>query len=200
VICYEDHNGVSYKARRIEFGRERGTMSSIGLDEAGSAELGLGDAATTEVGPFSGWRARQWLASAWRLRLACPPTLRRGLMVALGALMLMWSAFLNGRPAVFFDTAFYYSQAQYMAEALHLVPEDPALGDDLTSLPDEPGAPNVSATLDGARSPIYGLFVFGLVKIGTLWLAAAGQAAIVAYVMYVLATRCSWSGWQACAA
>ncbi len=186
MICYEDHNGVSYKARRIEFGRERGTMSSIGLDEAGSAELGLGDAATTEVGPFSGWRARQWLASAWRLRLACPPTLRRGLMVALGALMLMWSAFLNGRPAVFFDTAFYYSQAQYMAEALHLVPEDPALGDDLTSLPDEPGAPNVSATLDGARSPIYGLFVFGLVKIGTLWLAAAGQAAIVAYVMYVL--------------
>jgi hypothetical protein len=60
------------------------------------------------------------------------------------------------------------------------------LGDDLTSLPDEPGEPNVSATLDGARSPIYGLFVFGLVKIGTLWLAAAGQAAIVAYTLYTL--------------
>jgi hypothetical protein len=116
----------------------------------------------------------------------CPPALKRGLVVALGALMLMWSALLNGRPAVFFDTAFYYSQAQYMAEALHIVPEDPALGDDLTSLPDEPGEPNVSATLDGARSPIYGLFVFGLVKVGTLWLAAAGQAAIVAYTLYVL--------------
>ncbi len=161
-------------------------MSSIGLDEAGSRELGLGDAATTKARPFRRWRLRPLIASAWGMRLMCPATLRRGLIVVLGALMLMWSAFLNGRPAVFFDTAFYYSQAEYMAEALHIVPEDPALGDDLTSLPDEPGEPNVSATLDGARSPIYGLFVFGLVKVGTLWLAAAGQAAIVAYTLYVL--------------
>jgi hypothetical protein len=161
-------------------------MSSIGLDEVDSSELGLGDKATLKPGPFSVWCLGPWMAWARRVRLMCPPTLKRGLMVGLGALMLMWSALLNGRPAVFFDTAFYYSQAQYMAEALHIVPEDPALGDDLTSLPDEPGEPNVSATLDGARSPIYGLFVFGLVKIGTLWLAAAGQAAIVAYTLYVL--------------
>ena len=52
------------------------------------------------------------------------------LIVGLGALMLMWSALLNGRPSLFFDTAFYYSQAQYMAEAMHLVPEDPAIGDE----------------------------------------------------------------------
>jgi hypothetical protein len=161
-------------------------MSSIGLDEAGSRELGLGDAATTDAGPFRRWPLYAWVVRAWRLRSACPQTLQRSLVVGLGALMLMWSALLNGRPAVFFDTAFYYSQAQYMAEALHIVPEDPALSDDLTALPDEPGEPNVSATLDGARSPIYGLFVFGLVKIGTLWLAAAGQAAIVAYTLYIL--------------
>jgi len=164
-------------------------MSSIGLDETGPRDLGLGalgDATPTKTGLFRSGRFFALMMLTWRIRLACPPTLRRGLMVALGALMLMWSALLNGRPAVFFDTAFYYSQAQYMAEALHIVPEDPALGDDLTSLPDEPGEPNVSATLDGARSPIYGLFVFGLVKLGTLWLAAAGQAAIVAYTLYVL--------------
>jgi hypothetical protein len=189
VICYDDHIAVSLRAGEAELGQERETMSSIGLDEPGPRDMGLrplGDVTTTKAGRFIGLRLRFWMTQVWRLRLGCPPTLQRGLAVALGALMLMWSALLNGRPAVFFDTAFYYSQAEYMAEALHIVPEDPALGDDLTSLPDEPGEPNVSATLDGARSPIYGLFVFGLVKMGTLWLAAAGQAAIVAYTLYVL--------------
>jgi hypothetical protein len=89
-------------------------MSSIGLDEGSPSELGLGvlaDVAATEAGAFRGWTRLSGssfyarLTPIWRSRLACPSILRRGLVVALGALMLMWSALLNGRPAVFFDTA-----------------------------------------------------------------------------------------------
>jgi hypothetical protein len=90
-------------------------MSSIGLDEPGPVELGpvelglgsLGEATKAQAGRLWTLRLRTLkamarLGQAWRLRLLCPPTLRRTLTVTVGALMLMWSALLNGRPAVFF--------------------------------------------------------------------------------------------------
>jgi hypothetical protein len=158
-------------------------MSSLGLEETGAIELAPASAgpATSHLSvpsTFTPLRRHGWSH--------LPAALRHTILILLGAAMLMWTAAMNGRPSLFYDTAFYYSQAQYLAEALHLVPEDPALADDLTSLPDEPGEPNVSATLDGARSPIYGLFIFGLVRMGGLWLAAAGQTLAVAYTLYTM--------------
>jgi hypothetical protein len=110
------------------------------------------------------------------------------LVVALGAAMLLWVAMANGRPSVFADTALYYSQAEYLADALGLVSphDDRVPPGDPTALPSHPGAPNISVTIDGGRSPIYGLFVYALERMGGLWLVAAVQAAMVAVILYVL--------------
>ncbi len=107
---------------------------------------------------------------------------------ALGAAMLMWVAVADGRPAVFSDTALYYDQAEYLFEALHLVapaqavepPGDPA------ALPSRPGAPNVSAEIDGARSPLYGAPVYLLQRLGGLWLVAFAQGWAAAGAVYLL--------------
>jgi hypothetical protein len=113
---------------------------------------------------------------------------RRAAVVALGALMLLWFGLANGRPSVFADTALYYSQAEYLADAIGLVsPKDNRLPPgDPTALPAHPGEPNVSALIDGGRSPIYGLFVYGLERTGGLWMVAAAQALMVALALYLL--------------
>ncbi|MHB8283718.1 MAG: hypothetical protein ACYDD1_03485 [Caulobacteraceae bacterium] len=113
---------------------------------------------------------------------------RRTLVVALGALLLLWVGLINGRPSVFSDTALYYSQAEYLADALGLVsPRDNRVpAGDPTALPAHPGEPNVSIAIDGGRSPIYGLFVYALERLGGLWLVAAAQAAMVALALYLL--------------
>jgi hypothetical protein len=110
------------------------------------------------------------------------------LIVALGAFMLLWFSLANGRPSVFADTALYYSQAEYLADAIGLVaPDDNRLPPgDPTALPARPGEPNVSALIDGGRSPIYGLFVYLLERAGGLWMVAAAQALMVALALYLL--------------
>ena len=110
------------------------------------------------------------------------------MLAALGAAMLMWVAVVDGRPAVFSDTALYYGQAEYLFEALHLVSPSQAveLPGDPTALPSRPGLPNVSAEIDGARSPIYGGFVYLLQRAGNLWLVAFAQAWAAACAVYLL--------------
>ena len=108
-------------------------------------------------------------------------------LAGLGAVLLMWVAVLDGRPAVFSDTALYYDQAEYLFEALQLVrpgqaiepPGDPA------ALPSRPGVPNTSAEIDGARSPIYGAPVYVLQRMGGLWLVAFGQSWAAAGAVYL---------------
>ena len=109
-------------------------------------------------------------------------------LAALGAALLMWVAVVDGRPAVFSDTALYYDQAEYLFEALHLVsaghavepPGDPA------GLPSRSGVPNTSAEIDGARSPIYGAPTYLLQRAGSLWLVAFVQAWAAAGAVYLL--------------
>lgn len=115
------------------------------------------------------------------------PRLQHAALVALGALLLLWSAILNGRPAAFPDTALYYSEGEYLAEAIGLAsPADRIAPHDPTELPARPGAANVSATIDGARSPVYAAFVYGLERLGGGWLLAGVQASLVAFVLLAL--------------
>ncbi len=122
------------------------------------------------------------------MRASAFAALRGWGLAALGAAMLMWVAAVDGRPAVFSDTALYYDQAEYLFEALHLVspahavepPGDPA------ALPSRPGAPNTSAEIDGARSPLYGAPAYLLQRAGSLWLVAFFQAWAAAGTVYLL--------------
>ncbi len=118
----------------------------------------------------------------------------------LGAAMLMWVALADGRPAVFSDTALYYDQAEYLFEALHWLspiqavspPGDPA------ALPARPGAPNMSAAIDKARSPVYGAPVYVLQRAGGVWLVALAQAWAAAGAVYLLCRAASPAppGWR----
>ena len=112
--------------------------------------------------------------------------LRRAATVAVAALMLMWTAIVDGRPSLFPDTALYYSQADYLAVALGVSPAPEVPPQDPTALPATPGAPNISATIDGARSPIWGLFLYGLQRTGGLWSVAAAQALLAALTLRLL--------------
>ena len=124
---------------------------------------------------------------------------RGWLLTALAAAMLMWTALLDGRPAVFSDTALYYGQAEYLFQALGVVgpgqtstpPHDP------TDLPDRPGSPSMPAAIDGGRSPIYGAAIYALQRLGGLWLVAFAQAWAAASVIYLLyrAWAPAASGW-----
>lgn len=100
------------------------------------------------------------------------------LLVSLGAAMLLWTAAANGRPAVFTDTALYYTEAEYLFEALGWVAPAQVVepSGDPTALPATPGAPSVSASIDGARSAAYGAPLYLLQRLGSLWLVAAAQA------------------------
>jgi hypothetical protein len=114
--------------------------------------------------------------------------LRAAALVALATAMLLWPVLLNGRPAVFTDTALYYSEGEYLGEALGLV--QPGRGGlppgDPTRLPDRPGLPNVSADIDGGRSAVWGGLFYALQRIGGVGLVAAVQAACVTLPLYLL--------------
>ncbi len=107
---------------------------------------------------------------------------------ALGAALLMWTAVINGRPPVFTDTALYYAQGEYLFEALHVVSPAHAVSppNDPSALPSTPGAPSVTAAIDGARSPLYGAAIYALQRLGGLWLAAFVQAWAAAGMIYWL--------------
>ena len=124
------------------------------------------------------------------MRLAVP--LSRGLqglgLSLLGAAILMWVALADGRPAVFSDTALYYDQAEYLFEALHWVSPNQAVSPpgDPAALPVRAGEANVAASIDGARSPVYGAVVYALQRAGGLWLVAAAQAWAASGAVYLL--------------
>ncbi len=107
---------------------------------------------------------------------------------AVGAVLLMWVAAADGRPAVFSDTALYYDQAEYLFEALHLVSPSQAVEPpgDPAALPARPGQPNTSSEIDAARSPVYGAPVYLLQRAAGLWLAAFAQAWAAAGAVYLL--------------
>ena len=126
------------------------------------------------------------------LRRSRPFALRRllpllNLLVA--ALLLMGTAFADGRPSVFYDSDSYDLAGRNLIEIIQKAPESlsfkmqPGLdiGDDpVTSDGD------IDPNMMGARSAWYGLFMHSLWQVGTLWLVAAAQALIAAWVIRLI--------------
>jgi hypothetical protein len=111
--------------------------------------------------------------------------LKAAVCVLAGALMLMATAFAGGRPSVFFDTDGYYLMGENLAQVIKTAPQvfmghvavlhTPVSDDD-----------QIDVTIMGARSPVYGLFLFVFEKLGGVWLVAGVQALICAWMLYLL--------------
>src|SRR5580704_15126374 len=114
------------------------------------------------------------------------------LPVLAGILMLMAVVLINGRPSVFTDTDDYFVEgrtfAYTMAYALHLKAPDPppTTAEDIADAQQAAKDLHMSHTEIGARSPYYGLLLYGSQRIGTIWLTTALQAAIGAWLVFLL--------------
>ncbi|MEL6062495.1 MULTISPECIES: hypothetical protein [unclassified Methylobacterium] len=115
--------------------------------------------------------------------------------ILLAAAVLFAVAAANGRPSVFTDTAWYYSQGEYLATRLGLALPD--LDENRRTDPTSvlPGSQamrdKTPATIAGGRSPFYGLVLVLAVRFGTLWLLAGAQAFLAAWSICVLIRRVS---------
>lgn len=115
--------------------------------------------------------------------------LRNATLILLAAAALMGAAAIDRRPSVFTDTIFYYAQGEALAALTGLDrSRDPAGVADPSSVVenDRRPAPSELDTYIGARSPAYGLLLFGAVRIGTLWLLVAIQSLIAAVVLFIV--------------
>jgi hypothetical protein len=111
--------------------------------------------------------------------------LRAAACVLIGALLLMSTAFAAGRPSVFFDTDGYYLMGENAAQAIKRLPAAWA-GDPKAMTTPVSDDDQIDVTIMGARSPLYGLFLFVLDKLAGVWLVAAAQALICAWTVYRL--------------
>lgn len=128
-------------------------------------------------------------------RAAVAPTIRRSRparvpAVLLACLMLLTAGLVNGRPAIFTDSVWYYAQGEYLAARLGLRPANagPARAADPTSvMPDSDAMRGrLPATIAGGRSPFYGLGLFLSVAAGSVWLLVVIQALVSAWVVRVV--------------
>jgi hypothetical protein len=111
--------------------------------------------------------------------------LKSWLLVLVGTLLVMSTAFAAGRPSVFFDTDGYYLMGENLAQLIKRVPDvlrgDPAALTTQVSDDDQ-----IDIAIMGARSPFYGLLLFASDKVGGLWTLAAIQAAASAWMMFLI--------------
>ncbi|MDR3513656.1 MAG: GtrA family protein [Caulobacteraceae bacterium] len=114
------------------------------------------------------------------------------LPVLVGTLMLMGVVLANGRPSVFTDTDDYFVEgrtfAYTIAYALHLKQPDPppTTPEDIADAKQAAEDLHMSHTEIGARSPYYGLLLYASQRIGTIWLTTAIQAAVGAWLVFML--------------
>lgn len=110
--------------------------------------------------------------------------------VALGGLMLLVPALINGYPFLYFDTESYYLLGQ------SILGQAPWLADDPTPAVATAGAgppvadTNDSLTYVGGRSPFYALLVRLGSGLGSFWPVALIQALVAAWLIY--ATIRAW--------
>lgn len=116
---------------------------------------------------------------------------RSYVQVILGAIALLAVVALNGRPSVFTDTDDYYAQGRGAAHAVKPVVQAivrPILhawgADDDADY--RAAAADEDHTSMAARSPYYGIFLYGTYRIGGLWLTATLQALACAFTLFAL--------------
>ncbi|HEX4095650.1 MAG TPA: hypothetical protein VHX64_02920, partial [Caulobacteraceae bacterium] len=118
--------------------------------------------------------------------------LRSFLPVLAGTLMIMAVVLINGRPSVFTDTDDYFIEgrtfAYTIAYALNIKHPDPPPTDpqDIADAQQAAADLHMSHTEIGARSPYYGLLLYATQRVGTIWLLAVIQAAIGAWMVFLL--------------
>jgi putative flippase GtrA len=123
--------------------------------------------------------------------------------VLAGTLILLAVIAINGRPSVFTDSDDYYNQGQTIYHDVRDSLSPPAALTDPEAI--EAAAKTLSRerfslTSKGARSVFYGIFLFAGVKIGSLWLVAAIQAALAVWPAWRLSRAIapkarSWTLW-----
>jgi hypothetical protein len=95
----------------------------------------------------------------------------------------MWTALVDHRPWVFYDSESYHLQGGRFAQALGLAGPKEAARLDAEETPEQRA---VNDTLLGARSPFYGLFFYLSERLGTLWLTAFCQCLAAAWAVLTL--------------
>jgi putative flippase GtrA len=114
------------------------------------------------------------------------------LPILAGTLMMMTVVMINGRPSVFTDTDDYFVEGQTfaytIAYTLHLKQPapPPSTPEDIADAKQAAEDLHMSHTEVGARSPYYGLLLYASQRIGTIWLTAAIQAAVGAWLVFML--------------
>jgi len=104
-------------------------------------------------------------------------------------LLMMAVAFADGRPTVFYDSHSYDVMGRNLIETVEQYPASIAFkmkpGVRRDALPVSSDYMTDPATM-GARSPYYGALLHATWKIGSIWLLAAIQSFLAAWVVYLL--------------
>ena len=129
-------------------------------------------------------RYKRMVALAWA-RLTARPHAKAAVFAVAGALMLLTATAIMGRPSVFTDTDDYYAQGRSVVKAL----DNWALhGKPIVDWDDaryrmthaDGGDEEPVHNQDGARSAYYGVSLYLIETVGTLWLLAFLQAVTAA--------------------
>jgi putative flippase GtrA len=118
-------------------------------------------------------------------------TLKSVFPALIGMLLVLGVIAANGHPSVFTDSDNYYSQGRNVVEGVgdFLFPQQTARAQppaDAKAVARERVRMKYKHTSMAARSPFYGAWLFGLDQIGTLWLVAAMQSLVVAWLVLLL--------------
>src|ERR1700677_4010229 len=114
------------------------------------------------------------------------------LPILAGTLMIMAVVVINGHPSVFTDTDDYYVEGRTLvlgfAQAIGVKKPDPPPTDpqDIADAQQLAADIHMSHTEIGARSPFFGAWLYITQKIGTLWVTTAIQAAIGAWLVFLV--------------
>ena len=110
--------------------------------------------------------------------------------VLAGMLILMSTAFIAGRPSVFFDTDGYYLMGENLTQVIKSLPDAIKTGGASLHTPVSDDD-QIDIAIMGARSPYYGFLLYVTEKLGGSWLTAAVQALAAAWMV--------WLTWRAVA-
>lgn len=105
-------------------------------------------------------------------------------MVVAGALIILAGVAANRAPTVFTDTDDYYTLGRELVQAVRerLVPTPSAHPPTAEEIADA----HMNHTQMASRSALYGLALYLVARIGTLWAVAAAQALAVSWLLFVL--------------